>query len=671
MVRSYQIMAAKEGDATGFKWDVRVAAFGQDLNGNYWDKEVMSAAVGKFEGAKVFMLTEAQHQNKPHRFGKPTGEMVGVLQGAIAKQDGIYATLILLPTSTWLRDNLVGCAEMGLENVLGLSVDVSGKMGLKLEAGRKLPMMTSINSVTVDVVYDPVAKGEFLKMAAARQTDLEEETPMIKTLMAAFRLRHQADADRIQAALDGKTMTESQAIEQMMAAMDKGTNAAGADQIQAASALLQETRLLASSMLLDKQLSASKLPEPVQEKLRASFGGTVITEDALQAAIKLEKETLDKLTASGQVRGVGDVRVGRETGDKLQAAVDGLFQVPVADAMRDVPVFNSIRAAYTEITGDSDVRGYQDNASRMQAAFDTSTFSYLLGNALYRRMVADYRETTDFGLSRLISNVRNARDFRPLQAIRIAYFGDLPDVNPENIDYADLGTLTDEKMEYALNQKGGIITITRKMIINDDMTAINRIVSRLPRAARRTKAKRAWNKFINNDIYKGDSLATFHASHNNLSTTAYALASAVAGRTAIAKQTEPGSGERLALRPVTLAIPSDLWDAAVQLNQTRGVPGSANQGNSMFNYFGANNEGIIECPFMTDATDWMMFADPKDVEILEVAYLNGQQEPEMFVADQPTVGQFFVADKLQYKIRDEYEFEIMDYRGAYKAVVAG
>ncbi len=285
-------------------------------------------------------------------------------------------------------------------------------------------------------------------------------------------------------------------------------------------------------------------------------------------------------------------------------------------------------------------------------------------------MISDYRETTDFGLSRIISNVRNARDFRALPAIRIAYFGDLPDVAPETLDYADLGTLSDEKVEYSLNQKGGIITITRKMIINDDMAAVQRIVSRLPRAARRTKAKRAWNKFINNDTYKGDATAIFHASHNNLGSTAYAVASAVAARTAIAKQTEPGSGERLYLRPTTLVIPTDLWDAAVQLNQTRGVPGSPNFGNSMFQYFGVNNEGIIECPFMTDANDWMMFADPKDVEILEVAYLNGQQEPEMFVADQPTIGQFFVADKIQYKIRDEYEFEAMDFRGGYKAVVA-
>ncbi len=90
----------------------------------------------------------------------------------------------------------------------------------------------------------------------------------------------------------------------------------------------------------------------------------------------------------------------------------------------------------------------------------------------------------------------------------------------------------------------------------------------------------------------------------------------------------------------------------------------------MYQFFGADDSGIIECPFMTDATDWMLFANPREGEIIEIAYLNGQQEPEMFVADNPAAGQMFVADKIQYKIRHEYEAEIVDYRGVYKAVVA-
>jgi hypothetical protein len=285
-------------------------------------------------------------------------------------------------------------------------------------------------------------------------------------------------------------------------------------------------------------------------------------------------------------------------------------------------------------------------------------------------MVQDYREQSDFGVSRLVgSNIRNARDFRTMESVRIGYYGDLPDVNPEAVDYPDLGELGDEEISYALNQKGGMITITRKMIINDDMRVVQKIISRLPRAARRTLAKRCWAPFLTNATYKGDNKAIFHVDHGNLGSTAYGIASALAAKTGMAQQTEPESGERLMLRPVTVAYPSELYGIVKNVNEFQPQAVAIADGNNMFGFF--KPEGMIECPFMTDATDWLMFADPNECEILELAFLNGQQEPEMFVADQAAVGQMFVADKVQYKIRHEYECEPVDFRGAYKAVVAG
>lgn len=664
-----QVMAAKDGDATGNKWDVRVAAFGLDLNNNYWDKDVLTAAVAKFEGSKVFMLDEAQHQAKPHRFGKPVGNLVGVLQGATAKSDGIYATLILLPTSTWLRDNLVGCAEMGLENILGLSVDVRGKIGSKMEGGRKCPMMTSINSVTVDVVYDPVAKGEFLKMAAARQTDQQEETPVIKTLLAGLASRNKTEADRIQAALDNSSITDTDAIGQVLAALD--TQAA--DNLQAGAATLQEMRLLACSTSLSTTLAASKLPDAVQDKLRASFKDVVFKDESLQAAIKAEKECLDSLTASGAVQGAGDVRVtvGREGQDKLQAAFDGMLGVTVAEDLKKVPFFTSLRAAYVEMTGDTDINGTLNpqQMRRMQAAYGDATFAYALGNTLYRRLSQDYRAFGDYGVARLVgNNIRNAVDFRNLETVRIGYYGDLPTIDTDVQDYPDLGEVSDEKVEYALKEKGGIITINRRMILNDDLRAIQRIISRLPRAARRTVARTVWTPLITNALYKGDNKAIFHADHGNLGSAAYAIASAEAAKTAMFKQTELNSGEALGLRPTMVSFPSDLRALVTNVNNFNPQAVAVENGNSMYGFF--KPEGLFENPFQTDVSDWMMFADPNECEIVELAYLNGQQEPVMMVADNPSNGQMFVGGRIQYKIMHDHNAEIVDFRGAYKAVVA-
>ena len=681
-----QIMAAAAGDDKGFKWEVRVAAFGADLNGNYWDKDVLTAAVDKFEGAKVFMLSEAQHQDKPHKFGKPTGEMVGVLQGANAKADGIYATLILLPTATWLRDNLVGCVEMGLQNVLGLSVDVRGKLGSKMEGGRKMPMMTAINSATVDVVYDPVARGEFLKMVAARQAGHEEDD-MLQKLLAALQGKRPDLHKQITEGMAAGTISEDKAIQMVAAATvtDAGGDATNEALVAAVVAGLKETltaannsdlqemKLVACGVTLTSELTASKLPEAAQENIRAAFADKVFALADLQAAIKSTKEMLDKLTASGTVTGAGGVRmnVGRESIDRLQAAVDGLMGVPLADNMRDVPVFTSLRAAYVEMTGDHDVTGVLDQAQlrRMQAAYGDASFSYVLGNTLYRRLVSDYREMGDYGVSRIVgNNIRNARDFRTLENVRIGYYGDIPTVDTDTEDYPDLGQVGDEEVSYALQERGGIITINRRMIINDDVRAIQRIISRLPRAARRTVAKKVWSPFLTNALYKGDNKAIFHVDHGNLGSAAYAIAAAEAAKTAMFKQTEPGSGEQLGLRPATVAFPSDLRSLVTNVNNFNPQAVAVENGNSMYGFFQA--AGMIECPFMTDTNDWLFFADPNEVEIVELAFLNGQQEPTMLVADNPANGQMFVGGRIQYRINHDFNAEVVDYRGAYKGVVA-
>jgi len=215
------------------------------------------------------------------------------------------------------------------------------------------------------------------------------------------------------------------------------------------------------------------------------------------------------------------------------------------------------------------------------------------------------------------------------------------------------------------------LTITRKAMLNDDLKTIVQLVAKLGRAYRRTHAKRAWTKIIDNATFDGDSTALFDASHANLGATiltndATGVGILTAALKAMYAQTEQDGGEGLALEPKYLWVPRDLLEIAHGLNSAWPLTAG---GNPHAGRFGANHERIICHPFFTDVKDWGLIADGADVELLEAAYLNGRREPEFFLADNPTVGQMFVADKIQYKVRHEYEFEIADYRGFYKAVV--
>jgi hypothetical protein len=367
--------------------------------------------------------------------------------------------------------------------------------------------------------------------------------------------------------------------------------------------------------------------------------------------------------------------------DRLQAALDKLLGADVDAKYSDVPAFTSLRGAYVRLTGDPNLRGIPSrkgfelgekfmNMMRLPAAYSTSSFTFVLGNAAYRRLIKEYK-AVDYREDVLISYFRNAENFKEMEIIQVGYFGDIPDVDPESADYEEISMPTDIEATYFLNQKGVILAINRKVFINDDLKSVTQLIKKLGRAFRRTHAKRAWAKLLDNADYKGDSTALFHGDHGNLGATgltadATGVATLTARLKAMYAQAEQDSDEVLGLVPKYLWVPRDIKEIAEQLNSP--WPG-ATVNNPHAGKFGANHENIITNPLITDPNDWGLIADGNDVELLEAAYLNNQREPEFFVADNPLGGQMFIADKMQYKGRHEYEFEIADTRGFDKSVV--
>jgi len=686
---SCRIMAAVgESDSAdyGYTWRVQVNEYGPGKDGRInWTREPLVAAISSLiEGARVFALNESQHQAANKQFGKSVKEIIGWLKNVTDTGTAIEADLCILKSAQWLRDGLVDSFERGKPDLFGLSFDAVGRAINKMVAGKMMKEPVEIKSVEVDVVYNPTNNGKFLRLAAAEEAGQKGDTDMFEKLLAALQSKRPELHTQIQAGITAGTMTQDQALEQIAAATVTASDAAplvsalvaamkesAAGLPSSQSPQLEQMQLIACNMTLTSTLAASKLPEPVQDKLRASFKDVVFKDESLQAAIKAEKEMLDKLSASGAVSGAGDVRVvvGRETGDKLQAAMDQMLNVNVSDDLRIVPAFKSLQAAYIEMTGDSDLTFAPTR--RMQASFDSTSFPQALGNTLHRRIVQDYRATSDYGLSLIVGaqSIRNATDFRPLESFIVGYYGDLPTVDTDIDDYPDLGVVGEDAIEYALMEHGGTIRITRKMILGNDLNLINRIVSRIGRGARRGEARKAWTPLISNATYKGDNKAIFHVDHGNLGTTAYGMTSALAAKTAMAQQTEPDSGERFPNRPVTVSFPTELFGIVTNVNSFNPQAVTVDNANSMYGFF--KPEKLFENPLMTDASDWIMLADPNEAEIVEMAYLNGQREPQMFIASDPSSGgQMFLNGSIMYRVSHDYNAEVVDYRPAYKAVVA-
>jgi len=78
---------------------------------------------------------------------------------------------------------------------------------------------------------------------------------------------------------------------------------------------------------------------------------------------------------------------------------------------------------------------------------------------------------------------------------------------------------------------------------------------------------------------------------------------------------------------------------------------------------------VVVVPQFTDTNDWYLQTDPRELEGIEIGFLNGVEEPELLVQDQPNVGTVFTNDAIAYKVRWIFGGGWVDFRGAYRSVV--
>lgn len=659
-------------DKEGWEWEVILIQAGISKTDHYFPVDVLQAAVPLFEGSRAFAHDAAQHVDSSVK--KPVGDIVGWYDQIRMSGDQMVARLRLLQTADWLRQMLMDAWSKGKKDLLGLSIDAEGSGAVKQVGNQKVMWINKINKVNgTDIVWDPAAGGAFIKVLAANETKTKEEDAMREKLLKLL----QARRPDLYAKINAQTATE----EELTKMLEDAIPAQQAVSVQQSQGPSQEdvTKLLMadSRNRVHLALAESKLPEVACAKIRKQFEGRIAEDAQIQQAIAEEREYLGKITESGRVVGLGDadVRVEGEA-ERMQMSLHKLFGVQdEAVKKSDTPAFTGIRQAYVRITGDAAVRGVCDPSQKIQQAITSTTFANLLGNTLYRKLLQDYREQ-NYG-ERNIITVGSAPDLRTREAVRLGYFGDLSIVDPQTDDYAEIAAPLDEKISYAVTTRGNILTITRKTIINDDLRGVTRMVGRLGRAARRTFAQFVWNFWINNPALDYDSVAWFHASHANLQSAALSAAEIEAGLIKLANMTEFGSSKTLGLNfsggintlRCWLVVPNGLFGTALKENMREYLDANLTP-NPVRYAFGQNGERIIVNPLLSDANDWGIFRDPMDIESIYVDFLGGQEEPELFLADQPTIGQMFVADKLQYKIRHEYGGDIVDHRGAMKAVVA-
>lgn len=655
-----------EGEASSGKWLIRVIQAGLSGNRNFYPDATLREAVPMFNAVRVFVKSDAEHVDGQ---GKAFLQLVGGLsdavfvEGASPDTGEIRAVLTMIEPEGAIAVKVREAYQRGLAHLFGFSIDANATAATAMREGKKIRTAKKITKVnSVDLIVEPGAGGQLIRMVEAIEPQFNKEQDMNLRQRMLEAIRQKTPTAFAGVAIED---ISDEALEQSYRESLVSAKPAAASQDVAELIRMVEARGNARNTI-----NSADLPAPAKQRLLADFAARESFADAdVASAIKAEQDYLAQFTESGHVR-AGEFGSGARAEDrsvKVADMLDAFFD----PAHKDHRSVRSFKEAYVEITGDKDVTGRIENCDRsrlreavggaFRESLDSASFANVLGNSLTRRMVSEYNTAVEFQAWRRIASVVPINDFRTQERVRYGGYGDLAIVD-EKDPYVSISSPTDEKATYGVKKRGNTEDITMEMIKNDDVGAIRGIPQKLGRAAQRTLAKFVFD-FLRTNPTIYDGLALFHASHGNLATAALDATSLAARRLAMLKQTEKDSGDRLGIGPRTLVVPVDLQQAAVDLFKL--------STNNEKTFIQALTLDIIPVWYWTDATDWCLVADPRDIPTIEVGFLDGAEEPSLFVQDMPNSGSMFANDTITYKIRHIYGGAVVDYRGLDKSVVAG
>jgi hypothetical protein len=299
-----------------------------------------------------------------------------------------------------------------------------------------------------------------------------------------------------------------------------------------------------------------------------------------------------------------------------------------------------------------------DKREIVAAAFQTtSDFPVLLENVMHKTLLQAYRTAPDTW-SRFCAT-GSVSDFRAHNRYRSGSLGNLDALN-EHGEFKQKTIPDGEKASITAGTKGNLLGVTRQLVINDDLDSITNMAQMAGRGAKRTieadvYALLALNSGLGPTL--NDTKTLFHADHNNITTgAAISMVAIDADRVAMASQLDVGGNDYLDLRPAVLLLPIGLGGTARSINDAQYDPDTANKLQKPNTVRGLFRD-VVDSPRIT-GTRRYLFADPSDAPVVEVAFLDGNQEPFIETKDGWTV------DGAELKVRLDFAVGGIDYRGA-------
>jgi len=267
----------------------------------------------------------------------------------------------------------------------------------------------------------------------------------------------------------------------------------------------------------------------------------------------------------------------------------------------------------------------------IRAAYSTIDIGGILSNVANKFLLEGF-----FSVERTWRNIcaiRNVSDFKTVTSYRLIGRDQYEEVAPGG--ELKHGTLGEESYTNKADTYGLLLSIDRRDIINDDLGAITTVPRKLGRGSGLKINDVFWSTFM-------DNAAFFTAGNNNYlegADTALGIDGLTKAEVAFLNQVD-ADGKPIGVMPAVILVPTSLSAMGTMLFKSLEIRDTTVStkypvANPHAGKFRVEVSRYLSNAQYTGSSDkaWYLLADPSDLPVIEVAFLNGQESPTIETAE--------------------------------------
>ena len=415
-----------------------------------------------------------------------------------------------------------------------------------------------------------------------------------------------------------------------------------------------------------------EFPEIEREAIAGGWTPEVVTKKVLET-IRAERPAANVNISVKTAPEGGELRKTIEAAMCLRVGVSadqleksyGAKTVEAGMAEMDMPL-KQLLIECMKLDGIPYSRGFDNETIR--AAFSSVSLPGILSNVANKKLLQSYEAQPIIAMK--LCSTGDLNDFKENDRFRLTDVGDLLPIAADG-EIKD-GGLIEESAKNQLDTYGKKFCLTRKMIINDDLSSFMKVPTAMGNRAARLIDQLFFSRLLSNPA-QADGKALFSTNHKNLLSGASSALSSDSLKKAIQLFLDQvdADGQPISVEPKYLLVPTALKHLAIELTQgaTLIMSGTDNAVRPALNVLSDENLQVISLPYLGNSayegssqTGWYLFGDPKTVDTWEIGFLKGKRTPtvERGETDFNTLG-------LWFRVYFDLGVREQDHRGMVKA----